>query len=394
MTANEFIQIQRPSTRAADAEALVDVLASGWLTTGPTVARFEEALSGYLGVPTISTSNATASMFLVLQHWGLGPGDEVIVPAYTFVASAHAVVQVGATPVFCDVEAGSRALDAAAFEAALTPRTRAVLPVHLFGNPAPLRQVLDVAGRHDVRVLEDAAQAFGARLDGQPCGTLGDAGAFSFHARKIITTAEGGAIGSRDEAMLQRIRRVRNNGVDRSPYDRDRVHDGALPDVDCLGYNSRLPDLNAALGLVQLARVDDLIARNNEHAARYAEAFADLEGLEPPHVAEGAAPAWQAYNVLVADDAPVSPAALVEHLTARGVRALQASHLVPELTYYRELAGYRPGSFPVGERLARRCIAIPLYPDLTEEQRGRVIAAVRELWHGARRPRASAVSEA
>jgi dTDP-4-amino-4,6-dideoxygalactose transaminase len=380
----DFIPIQRPSTTGADAEALVDVLASGWLTTGPTVKRFEEALGDYLGVPAISTSNATASMFLALQYWGIGPGDEVIVPAYTFVASAHAVVQLGATPVFCDVEAGTRGLDADAAASLVTARTRALLPVHLFGNPTRLDGLLALAARHDLRVLEDAAQAFGARLGGRLCGTIGDAGAYSFHARKIITTAEGGAIGSSDEAMLAKIRRVRNNGVDRNPYDRDQVHDGGLPDVDCLGYNSRLPDLNAALGLVQLARLDELLARNAAHAARYQEAFADLEGVETPQQAPGGEPAWQAFNLRLLSEAPVSPGELIAHLTKRGVRAMQASHFVPELTFYRERAGYAPGRFPVAELLARRCVAIPLFPGLRDDERERVIEAVRELWVGVR----------
>lgn len=375
------IPIARPPFDVAESLAAVTpCFESGWITMGPAVAEFEAAIAEIVGVGTVACSSCTAGMHLALLAWDIGPGDEVVVPACSFVASAHAVAQTGATPIFCDVDAATAQMDPAAAAAAIGPRTRAIMPVHLYGLPAPMDEINALARLHGLRVIEDAACALGASYKGTPCGALGDAASFSFHPRKVVTTGEGGALTSADEALLAQARAQRNHGAQMSGYDRFTAHQGALPSFDLLGFNYRLTDLQARVGLPQLARLDQIVDERRAHAAHYDAALADLEGLVPLTVLDGGHACYQSYILRVLEAAPTSPAALIEHLDGRGIQAVQGAQLLPDLGYYRESSGYRSGSFPGAEHLAARSLAIPLYAGLLESERDRVVRAIRELW--------------
>ncbi len=379
--AADRIPIARPPFDVAESLAAVaPCFESGWITMGPAVAEFEAAIAEIIGVGTVACSSCTAGIHLALLAWGIGPGDEVIVPACSFVASAHAVAQTGATPIFCDVDAATAQIDPAAAAAAVSPRTRAIMPVHLYGLPAPMDEINALARQHGLKVIEDAACALGASYKGTPCGALGDAASFSFHPRKVITTGEGGALTSADEALLAQARAQRNHGAGMSGYDRFAARDGMLPSFDLLGFNYRLTDLQARVGLPQLARLDEIVNERRAHAAHYDASLADLEGLTPLTVVDGGRACYQSYILRLLDDAPTTPAEALAHLDAQGIQAVQGAQLLPELGYYRESSGYRPGLFPGAEHLAERSFAIPLYAGLTEPERDRVVRAIRELW--------------
>ncbi len=377
--ATQRIPIARPYVDESALEALRACFTTGWITMGPAVAEFEQAVGDVAGAPTIACASCTAGMHLALMAWGVGPGDEVVVPAYSFIATAHAVAQTGATPVFCDVDPDTAQIDLGSAAAAITDRTRVLLPVHLFGIPAPMDAVNALARRHGLKVLEDAACALGATYNGVPCGALGDAGSFSFHPRKIVTTGEGGALSSHDPALLEQARAQRNHGAAISGYDRHQAKAGTYPTFDLLGYNYRLTDLQARLGLVQLERIDEILGLRRAQAARYAEAFADLPGIEPLAVPAGGDPCWQSYPVRVLDGARVDAPTLREHLNERGIQAVQAAQVLPALGYYRERTGWRPGRFPAAERLDAVSISIPLFAGLTADEQARIIDAVREV---------------
>lgn len=378
--ATDRIPIARPYVDADVVDVLRPCFETGWITMGPAVAEFEAAMADIVGAGAIACSSCTAGMHLALLAWGIGPGDEVIVPAFSFIASAHAVACTGATPVFCDVEASTGQIDPHAAAAAITPRTRAIMPVHFFGIPAPMREIDALAAVHDLKVIEDAACALGATYFGQSCGALGDAGSFSFHPRKVITMGEGGTLTSRDPELLDHARAQRNHGARISGFDRHQARNGAYPSFDLLGFNYRLTDLQARLGLAQLPHLDEIVAMRRDQAARYFAAFADLEGITPLLAGEGGDPCWQSFSVHLDESAPVDPARLRERLDERGIQAVQSGQVLPAAEYYRDRTAWRPGAFPVAERLVETGVSIPLFAGLTEAQQQRVIDGVRECW--------------
>jgi perosamine synthetase len=377
MTATTRIPITRPYVHPDDLEALREPLETGWLAMGPAVEAFEARVAEVVQTPAVAVSSATAAMHLALAGWEVGAGDEVVVPAFSFVATAHAVAHSGATPVFCDVEEASALLDAAAASALVGERTRALLPVQPYGVPASLEPLVELARRHDLRVLEDAACALGATVDGRPCGSLADASAFSFHPRKIVTMGEGGILSSADEELRARARVLRNHGASMSAYDREKAA-GRTASFDVVGFNYRLTDLQARLGLPQLDRLDEILRLRRALAAGYAERLSDLDGLLLPHVEDGAEPCWQTYVLRVVDGARIPAGELLRRLDEQGIAAIRPFHVLPALGAYREAAGWRPGMFPVAERLERESVAIPLYPGMTEDEQERVVRAIRE----------------
>jgi dTDP-4-amino-4,6-dideoxygalactose transaminase len=381
MIGTDRIPIARPPFDVAESlAAIAPCFESGWITMGPAVAEFEAAIAEIVGASTVACSSCTAGIHLALLAWEIGPGDEVIVPACSFVASAHAVAQTGATPVFCDVDPATGQLDPASAAAMVGPRTRAIMPVHLYGIPAPMDAINALATLNGLKVIEDAACALGASYNGVPCGALGDAASFSFHPRKVVTTGEGGALTSFDEELLSQARAQRNHGAQMSGYDRFSARQGMLPSFDLLGFNYRMTDLQARVGLPQLARLDQIVDERRAHAAHYDAVLADLEGLIPLAVPDGGRACYQSYILRVTEAAPATPAELLDHLDGRGIQAVQGAQLLPDLGYYRESSGYRPGSFPGAEHLAERSLAIPLYAGLTEPERARVVDSIRELW--------------
>lgn len=373
------VDFYRHSLGPAEVRAIRRVLGSLFLTTGPETGALEHEFATYLGVPeAVGVSSCTEAMFLSLVALGVGPGDEVITTPQSFVSTANTVVRVGATPVFADVEAGTGNLDADAVAAAITPRTKAILPVHLYGHMADMRAMRALAELHGLRLIEDAAHCVEGVRDGARPGNLGDTACFSFYATKNLTCGEGGMIACRDAALAAHLRRLRLHGIDRDAATR---HGQAYRHWDMLelGYKANLSDLQAALIRPQLARVEVLRARRERLARRYDQGFAGHPGIEVPPVLPGVVHARHLYTIRVA---PGHRDEVLAGLQGRGVGVAVNFRPIHLLTWWRERFGYRDGAYPNAEHLGASTVTIPLYPRLTHAAQDRVIQAVREVVSG------------
>ena len=376
------IAISLPSTGDEEWQATREPLTSGWLTQGPKVAAFEKAFAERHGAAhALATTSCTTGLHLILAAMGIGPGDEVIVPAFTWVATANVVVYCGATPVFADVDRGTCNIDPADVARRVTPRTKAVIAVHLFGLCADmdaLRAVLPP----NVPIIEDAACAAGAAYKGVAAGALGLAAAFSFHPRKSITTGEGGMVTTNDAALAEVANMLRNHGASISEEQR---HKGPrpylLPEFNLLGYNYRMTDLQGAVGLVQLQKLDRFIAEREQWAAYYREALAGLDWLHMPQLpADGGRHAWQAFVTYVdPDTAPAPRNEIMARLQERGVSTRPGTHAVHQLGYYRERYGIQPDDYPGARDCDANTMAIPLHNRMTKEDYVYVVRCIREI---------------
>lgn len=389
------IPIAKPLFGPEELEALRVPLESGWVVQGPCVRRFEEAFAAFSGAThAAAASSCTTALHLAVTALGLEPGDEVIVPAFTWVATANVVEYQGARPVFCDVDPATWNLDAARVEALIGPRTVGVIPVHLFGLCAPMAPLVELARRRGLWVVEDAACAFGARQGGRHAGTFGDAGCFSFHPRKAITTGEGGMVTTARPELDQAVRSLRDHGASRSDHERHGAA-GAflLPRFDRVGFNYRMTDLQGALGCAQMNRAAYILAERRRLAARYQELLADVPWLEVPRAPAGDEHAWQAFVCLFrpeggrpgldqVDRLHARRNALMARLEARGISTRQGTH-APVLTdVYRDKYGLRREDFPgavVGELLS---LALPLWVPMSEEEQLTVVRELRAAFEG------------
>jgi len=359
------VALSRPAVGDDEWQALRGPLESGWLTQGPKVAEFEVAFAARHSVAHgVATTSGTTALHLALAALGIGPGDEVIVPAFTWVATANAVLYVGATPIVVDVDPNSYNLDVDAVRAVITEHTRAVIVVHLFGLCADMAALRGVVPER-VTIVEDAACAAGAGWHGEPAGSLGTVGCFSFHPRKSITTGEGGMVATNDSQLAERMRSLRNHGAVTATT--AGAGPATMPDIDSLGFNYRMTDLQAAMGLVQLEKLDGFIDERACWARWYVDQLADIEWLATPAVSKGYRHAWQAF-VTVVDElaAPVKRDRLMERLASRGVATRPGTHALSELSYYREKLGIDPTRYPVATRLHHQSMAIPLHNRMCE----------------------------
>jgi len=355
-----MIPIARPDLGQEEIDAVSDVIRSGIIAQGPRVKELEERWSAYCGVKhTIAMSNGTLALMAIFDTLGIGPGDEVITVAHTFAATANAILFTGATPVFIDIEPDTYDMDAKRIEAAITPRTRAIVPVHLFGLVADMDAIDAIARRHGLVVVEDACQAHGATYRGRRAGSFG-IGAFSLYATKNMTTAEGGFVTTNDDALADRLRVYRNQGM-RARYQ-----------FESLGYNFRLTDLAAAIGLVQLAKLDRNTARRQAIAAAYDEGFADLP-VGRPTVPDGRTHVYHQYTL---DVGPERDAILAD-LRAGGVGADIYYPIPVHKQVYIQERGLH-ADLPVTDHAAASTIALPMFPGMSEEDRATVIRVVRE----------------
>ena len=369
------VPFARPSLSGGEAEALAAVIASGWVSQGPRVQEFEAAFADRVGAAdAVATTSCTTALQLALYVSGVGAGDEVIVPSLSFIATANAVWQCGATPVFADIDPRTYNLDPAAAERAITPRTRAIMPVHQVGLPAEMNRFLELGRSHGVAIIEDAACAIGATYEGRPIGSLGPLACFSFHPRKVITTGEGGMIAVQDPEVAQRLRRLRQHGMDMSDLARHAAQDVVFETYPERGWNARMTDMQAALGLCQLEALDDILERRRRLAERYTEAIAQMEHLEPPYDPPHVTRTWQSYCVRVRAGAPVRRTDLMRALLRDGVptrRGVMAIH--QEASYAGE-----PVRLPHTEAAAREMLMLPLFADLSYEEQDYVIERLAE----------------
>lgn len=354
-----MIPIAKPLLGDEELEAIRAVMQSGQVAQGPVVAEFERAFAQICGVRhAIATSSGTTALHLALLAHGIGPGDEVITSPFTFIASANSILYTGARPVFVDVEADTFNLDAAQIEAAITPRTKAILPVHLFGLPCDMGAIMDIAARHGLAVIEDACQAHGATYAGKAAGSFGT-GCFSFYATKNMTTAEGGMVTTDDEAIAERARLLRNHGMRQRYYHEE------------LGYNFRMTDLQAAIGLVQLRKLPEFNAARIRHASVLSERLADV--VTVPQVPPGRQHVFHQYTVRIIHDRD----GVMAKLNAAGVGTGVFYPLpVHQQASYRAL-GYASQHFPVAERLSREVLSLPVHPALTPADLETIVREVR-----------------
>lgn len=362
------IPLSAPDITESEIEAVVSVLRSGRLSLGPQLRAFEEAFAAYIGLPhAIAVSSGTAGLHLALLALGIGPGHEVIVPSFTFIAVANAVRYVGAEPVFADIGAESLNLDPASVEAVITPRTRALIVVHTFGRPAEIATLAAIARRHNLLLIEDACEAIGATVASRPVGTFGDAAVFAFYPNKQITTGEGGIVVTRHPDLARRVAALRNHGR----YDTADWFQHAE-----LGYNYRLSEVQCALGLAQLARIEEILARREQIARRYGALLRDCPALHLPALqVPNQRLSWFVLVVRLADrfSAP-DRGRIVQTLAEQGIatgRYFAPIHLQPAYS------GSRRFPLPVTEAVAQRTLALPFFNRLTESQIARVCAALR-----------------
>lgn len=377
----EFLPFARPLIGDDEIAAVVETMRSGWLTMGPRTSKFEQTFAAYLGAPhAVALNSGTAALHLALEACGIGPGDEVILPTYTFTATASVVCHLGATPVLVDIKPEDFNVDPERIEAAITPRTRALLPVHIAGQACAMDAILDLAARHSLRVVEDAAHALPTRYRGRPVGTIGDATAFSFYVTKSLTTGEGGMLTTADAALADRARLMRLHGMSKDAWNRYTAEGAWHYDVVAPGFKCNLTDIAAAIGLCQLAKTEAMAARRAEIAARYTAAFAGADGLEPPWVNPDGEHAWHLYLLrLRPNEIAVDRSTFIRQLTARHIGT--SVHFIPLHLhpYYRSAGGYQPETFPVAYAEYGRVVSLPIYAAMTDADVGDVISAVLDV---------------
>ncbi len=375
-----FLPYGRQSVDESDIQAVVDVLRSDWLTTGPKVGEFEEAFAVRVGAHhAVSFSSGTAALHAAAYASGLKTGDEAITTPMTFAATANCLLYQGATPVFADVNVDTLNLDPEQLARKFSSRTRAILPVDYAGHPADLTAILEMAREHHAVVIEDACHALGAEFNGRPVGSIADMTVFSFHPVKHITTGEGGMVSTNNPQFAETLRRFRNHGI--SSDARQRQNSGQWHyEMVLLGFNYRLPDIVCALGIEQLKRLDENLARRRAIAASYTAAFREIHGLIPPAVRPEANPAWHLYpirldlNLLTADRAQIFRALRAENI---GVNVHYIPvHLHP---YYRDRFGYKGGDFPVAEGAYAQLISLPMFHGMSDHDVDDVVSAVSKV---------------
>ena len=379
-----FLPFALPEIGEEEIAEVVDTLRSGWITTGPKARRFEQAFVEYLGDPSleaIAVNSATAGLHLALEALGIGPGDEVITTTHTFTATAEVVRYLGADVALVDIDPATLNIDARAVEAAITPRTKAVLPVHYGGLAADMAAILDIARRHGLAVVEDAAHALPTTCGGALVGTLAsDASVFSFYANKTMTTGEGGMLVTRDAALAKRAKVMRLHGMSRDAFDRFTA---SVPswayEIVAPGFKYNLTDIAAALGLQQLKRIEAFQRRREAIAARYEQAFADLPLVTAPRPPAGERHAWHLYAVRLTDAAPLARDRFIERLFEEGIGC--SVHYIPLhlQPYWRDRYRLTPEQFPHSQRAYERMLTLPLYTRMSDADVERVVATVTKL---------------
>jgi len=374
-----LIPIAKPYIGQEEETAVLEALRSGWLSQGPRVAEFEKQFAAYVGTKhAIAVSSCTTALHLAFLGAGIQSGDEVLCPSLSFIATANSIRYVGAEPVFVDIDPVTFNMDPKKLEAAITPRTRAILAVHQIGLPAAMNEINEIARRRNLVVIEDAACAIGSVYQGKRIGGPHSwMACFSFHPRKILTTGEGGMITTEDDQVNDRLRRLRQHAMDVSDVARHQSKNVILERYDEVGYNFRMTDLQAAVGIVQLGRVEGFIKRRREFAARYTEALSRFDWMVPPSEPEGLRHNYQSYMVRLKANAPISRDDLMQALLDHGIstrRGIMASHR--EKPYFSNRVD---SLLPETNSATDNCIILPLFHQMTEQDQNYVIDSIHTI---------------
>ncbi len=371
------IPITKPALGEDEARAPYESIRSGWVTQGPKVAEFEKAVASYVGTKHgVATTSCTTGLHLALASIGVGRGDEVIVPSFTFIASANAILYTGADVVFCEVDARTFNIDPGDIEKRITKRTKAIMPIDQIGLACDIDAVNEIAKKRGIEVVEDAAPAIGESYKGRKVGSNAHQTVFSFHPRKVITTGEGGMIMTDDPALADRARKLRAHGMSVSDLERHRSDRVIIEEYNELGFNYRMSDIQASIGLVQIRRLDELLRVRRARATRYNEELSEIRGIAVPYVPPYAEHTYQSYCLRLTKDCRLDREELMTNLLRRGIatrRGVMASHL--EKTY---TSRYGRLSLPITEEATRTTMLIPLYAAMTDEEQTYVIGALRE----------------
>lgn len=380
----EFLPFSRPLISQAAIDEVVSCLKSGWITTGPRVAQFTEALKDYFQAPyVLPLMSATAGLHLALLAMNLEPGDEVITTPLTFAATLNVIVLAGGKPVLVDIDPATLNMDMNLLEAAITDRTKVIIPVHFAGLSVDLDPLYEIANRHGLRVLEDAAHAIGTEYKGKRIGSFGDTQVFSFHPNKNMTTGEGGCVVTRDPKLADEVAKLRFHGIDRQAFNRYGKSGSQDYEIVLPGYKYNMMDIQAAIGIYQLKELGGFIARRNELAARYQEALADWpQWTLPSAPAYENLHAWHLYTPLINEEASGMNRdefmqAMKEKNIGTGLH-YRAVHLYP---YYRQTFGFTIGDFPQAESVCDRIVSLPLFPGMTDAEHDRVLDVMYSIFN-------------
>lgn len=370
------VPLLKPWLGPEEVEAAAAVILSGWICQGPKVMEFERQIAEYVGARYgVATNACTSSLHLSLHLSGVGPGDHVVMPSFTCMATANAVHHAGAEPVFADIDARTYNLDPAAAEQAITPQTRALLVIHQIGQPADIDSFAAIAAKHGLALIEDGACTLGGTYKGRRVGGLSGPTAFSFHPRKMITTGEGGMITTNDETLAEKARVLRSTGASISDLERHRAKGVLVQKYGDVGYNYRMTDIQAAIGLVQLSKLGAMLQQRQEQARRYDAALAEIAEVEPPYVPDYSVHAYSSYLVRLRPGSPIGRDELLSRMANRGISCrigIQPLHQEP---FYAER--YANRHFAATEAAARETIFLPIYPGMTEQQQDAVVAALK-----------------
>ena len=377
------IPVTKPQLGQEEIQAVAESLLNGWVVQGPKVAEFERLWAEFVGVRFArATTSCTSALHLALLAIDVGPGDEVIVPAFTWVATANAVEYCGAKPVFVDINLSTFNMEPEQVESKITSRTKVLLPVHEFGLSAEMDVIMKIARKHNLSVVEDAACACGTRYKGQHVGTFGDVGCFSFHPRKAITTGEGGMLTTNDEKSAKLFEVLRSHGAESSDLSRHKSNTGfILPEFNRLGFNYRMTDIQAAIGIEQMKRLDWILEQRRTRAQRYTEMLSELPGLVLPSEPDGYTHVYQSYVMLIeGGHAERDRVALT--MQAKGIATRQGTHAVHALGYYRDKYDLGPEDCPNAWTADQQSMTLPLYATMTNEQQDYVIQCLGSILTG------------
>jgi perosamine synthetase len=378
------IPISKPYFGEEEKLAILEPVETGWVVQGPKVAEFEKRFSSYTGAPyALAVSNCTTALHLAMIVLDIKPGDEVILPAFTWVATANVIEMQGAKPVFVDIELNTFNIDVSKIEAAITSRTKAIIPVSLFGISAPMQSIMEIAKKHGLKVVEDDACATGAWYQGKHAGLTADIGCFSFHPRKAITTGEGGMLVTSDAAIFEKVRSLRDHGASVSDLAR---HLGSksylLPEFNVVGYNYRMTDFQGAIGAVQMTRLEWILEQRTQVALRYDAALQNLNWLRTPVTPADCKHGYQSYVCLFQPEEPTVENvkrlnarrnALMDKLETAGIATRPGTHAVHMLGFYRDKYGIKPEDFPNAYFADQLTLTLPLFVQITEEEQNYII---------------------